>query len=578
MKINFRIFVPAMLLLAVLVGIGYALTPPPPPPPPVNQNIGIYDTSIAFFHTNATDQSACRACHTSGGTAAPGYNNASVGGVDTRHHKLVQEGVTNPLTNSAFGCPDCHPNTPGVGNGVLLDHSCTDCHNSSSFWADSALGAHVGNLSRPHHFNTSYDDAGIGNPVAARQCKTCHGSFVDNYNDGHYIPSYNTTDVITPYAKWKAASTTALAQTLYSSDGAPVNSKTWGGCESCHLGQINTTLAALGQFSGNPILPNHDIHHQEILDGGVNVSGTIINLGGRTPGATCSWCHVILPGQAAHGGVFLFNFTNQFTGETVFGDLEVRNSSIEQADLANGSLEPGTVNVTINGTGCEKCHSVASLHSVQFNYVQNGPQGFGHINNNTDCNGCHNDWVPADTGFTPGALVPAISGVNPSVIPAPSSAVTLTITGQNLENPDGSYAPTVTVDGATYNPTSVSPTQVAVSIPAAALTQGVHTLQVVKAGTTTSKIVSLLVVPNVAITSAKLQAGTITITGTGFGSTPGANSNMYVSVLHGTNVIVSKSVKWGTSITANFKNLPVVKGDTVVVETAAAGAATAVIS
>ncbi len=42
---NLKIVLSAMLLFAVLAGIGYALTPPPPPPP-VPQNLGIYETSV----------------------------------------------------------------------------------------------------------------------------------------------------------------------------------------------------------------------------------------------------------------------------------------------------------------------------------------------------------------------------------------------------------------------------------------------------------------------------------------------------------------------------------------------------
>ncbi|HEY9245675.1 MAG TPA: hypothetical protein VIO11_02400, partial [Candidatus Methanoperedens sp.] len=321
---NLKIVLPALLLFAILVGLGYALTPPPPPPPPVPQNLGIYDTGIDNLKTNATDQTLCRACHqTSGTNISGGYSN-TLGGVPTRHHSLVQRGATNPLTNVPFACTDCHPSTPGVGNGILLDRSCTDCHNGTSFWADSNLGAHVGNFSRPHHVDTGYDDANIGQPAQNRTCNFCHGSFVNNYNDGHYKPSYNTDFMITPWATFKS--------TNFSQPDGLGGNKTWGGCNSCHLD--NPNAAPL------PIDENHDTHHKEIL-GFARFGGQTPFQNASTPGAKCSWCHVITPGGTSP---LRINITNPFTGENLINAMELRNSSIEATDV----FEPGTTNITIN--------------------------------------------------------------------------------------------------------------------------------------------------------------------------------------------------------------------------------------
>lgn len=573
---NLKILVSAILLFSILAGIGYALTPPPPPPPPAPQNIGLYDTSIAFFQTNTTDQNACRACHqTSGTNVSGGYNNTK-GGVPTRHHNLLPEGVINPDTNQPFGCQDCHPSTPGVGNGILLDRSCTDCHNPANVFPGNAIGGNVGNLSRPHHFNTSYDDAFATvtdkNPVASRNCKFCHGSFVNNYNDGHYKPSYDTSMMITPFATFKATSLQPLSTPLYHSDGTTLENKTWGGCESCHLGTVsannNNSIAAKGQFTGIPILDNHDSHHQTILDGFVNVSGRYGTLGGRTPGATCSWCHVIYPGET-------FTAVNEFTGEILPSSLEVRNSTIEQRDIVNGSFEPGTVNITINGTGCEKCHGVPTLHNIQFNYVQNGPQGFGHINNDLDCSGCHNEWLPANT-FVPGALIPAVTSIVPSVI-ASGTVQTLTITGANFVN--GAFTSTVTVDGgAPITPASITDTLITVNIPA--LSVGSHLIQLVKNGDTLSKPSSLTVVPGTSIATAKLTTAkgkkggiTLTITGKAFGAKPTTKAQLYVSVNHAGNQITANSISsWSdTQIVAAMNSASA--GDVVTVITANSGEA-----
>lgn len=584
---NLKLAISAVLLFAVLAWIGYALTPPPPPP--VNQNLGIYDTSIALFKTNGSftnvtsnGQMACRTCHNSTGTTAPGYTNLTLGGVDSRHHWLVQYSAINPATGVAFGCQDCHPSTPGIGNGILLDHSCTDCHNSTPFWADS-IGANVGNLSRPHHFNTSYDNAGIGNPASARQCNVCHGSFVSNYNDNHYIPSYATTVMITPYAKWKATNfSQPLTMLLYASDSLTVTNKEWGGCESCHLGTVNTSIVASGAYTGTPIDPNHDTHHQEILDGNVTVNGTVLSLGGRTPGATCSWCHVILPGQTAHGGVYLFNLTNTYnlvngSPEVVVDDLEVRNSTIEAMDAANGSFEPGTTNVTINGTGCEKCHDVATLHNIQYNYVQNGPQGLGHINNNTDCSGCHDAWLPTNS-WGPTPTVPSVTAVSPAAILA-GAQTTLTITGYDFVN--DVYTSVVSIDGATYTPSSITANQIVVSIPA--LTAGSHQLQIVKNGDIRSKLLVLDAVPPTTIASATMvssrQGITLTLKGNGFGATK-PTSTLSVSVFHNGNLIASTTLqKWSdTTVVAKFPAGSIASGDIATVVTAASGAAQTTIS
>src|SRR3990170_2588595 len=158
------------------------------PPPPVNQNFGIYDTMMVNYN-----EPLCRGCHNS--TSSP----LVTGGVPTRHHALVATGAINPATNQPFGCTDCHPSTPGVGMGILLDRNCMDCHNGTAFWGNS-IGARVDNFTRPHHNTTQ---------AQTRNCKFCHGASVDNYNDGHYVPPYPESEV-TPSALYKAFNTTSM--------------------------------------------------------------------------------------------------------------------------------------------------------------------------------------------------------------------------------------------------------------------------------------------------------------------------------------------------------------------------------
>jgi hypothetical protein len=576
-----KIVVMAMLLFAVLAGIGFALTPPPPPPPPVPQNIGLYDNAIDslitngnFTNTTVNGQMACRQCHQSTGTnITNGYNN-TVGGVDTRHHGLVARGVTNPLTSVPFGCQDCHPSTPGVGNGILLDHACTDCHNGTSFWADTSLGAHVGNFSRPHHVITNYTEVqNFGNPAANRTCNKCHGSVVDSYNDGHYKPSYDTSFMITPFATYKV---TNFSQP----DGLGAN-KTWGGCESCHLPDPNAVP---------PIGDNHNNHHKSILGfasqgtgaGSGDFGGQTPFQNATTPGAKCSWCHVIdYTNSTGNGPTYplFFDTTNPNTGEDLPGSFEVRNSTTEQADAAIGAFEPGTVNITINGTACEKCHSVASIHNIQFNFVQGGTQGLGHINNNTDCYGCHNSWLPADS-WTPGPLVPVLNSVSPAVLAA-NTASTLTLTGVNFVNPDGNYTSVVTVNGVTYTPSSETATQIVVNIPA--LNAGTYLLQLLKGGNTLSNLQTLNVVTNPTISSATISSSrtgiTLTLKGAGFGAAK-PSSSLSVSVIHKGNLIASTTLqKWSnTQVVVTFPTGSIASNDIVTVVTISSGEAQKAIS
>ncbi|SNQ60988.1 cytochrome c3 family protein [Candidatus Methanoperedens nitratireducens] len=184
------------------------------PPPPVNQNVSAYDTSV----TELKEQN-CRGCHTQG--------------VQDRHHGLAQTGE--------YYCKSCHPiqNTP-TGQKVLLDRNCIDCHNGSAFFGNISVIA-----GRPHH-NTSW--------AQARNCKQCHGGFVDNYNDGHYMPDYGVS-LVTPDTSYKVINSTS--------------GRKWGGCEACH----DVDASAIPQ-----ILPNFNTHHNTIL--------------GVTQGYQCEWCHI----------------------------------------------------------------------------------------------------------------------------------------------------------------------------------------------------------------------------------------------------------------------------------------------
>ncbi len=513
MKIRKKILIPILALLYLAV-LAFANVPPPP----VNQNFGIYDTSITFLQTNATDQSACRACHTSSGTILNGTQVTS-GGVPTRHHNLVSNTtIINPYTNTQFGCQDCHPTLPG--GGVLLNRACTDCHNGSNYWADAVYGARVGNFAKPHHNNSH---------AQARNCKFCHGASVDDYNDGHYVPSYPESE-ITPSALFKVFNSTS--------------GRVWGGCLACHAQDTTKTSPILftevlcggqpcpinGRYSAAPIADGvNNSHHLEILP--------------TTQGAQCTWCHA-----------------------DTSNVLDVRNN-------------------------CEQCHSVREIHNTQFDAANTSTLiGYGHIgsnivgaNNSWDCNGCHAYWDAGDANPFPGAIIPDIQQASPTVFYENTPTV-ITLTGTNFVQENNTIV--VNIDDTTnLNPDTISNSVITVTVN---LPAGNHYIKVVKTDPVenfpkSSNIKPLTVVPNVAVTSATMVSAksgiTLTLTGTGLGATK-PTSPLAVSVSHNGKQISSTSIqKWSdTQIIAKFPARSIAKEDIATVVTANSGEASAQIS
>ncbi len=161
------------------------------PPPPVNQTLGIFDATIDFTQPNI-NREFCQVCHE--------------GSQVERHHALV---------TPEFGCFECHV----VHDGSFANfRECTTCHETS-----------------PHH--TTAD-------AQARHCSACHGSFVADYDDGHYIPRYNPT-AFTPLTGG-----VELAEGRFA-----------GGCMACHMADVDQGIAN-----------NNETHHG---------TGLI----------ECTWCH-----------------------------------------------------------------------------------------------------------------------------------------------------------------------------------------------------------------------------------------------------------------------------------------------
>jgi hypothetical protein len=530
MRIRRKILIPVFVLVFLAI---WAIADIPPPP--VNQNFGFYDTTLMnpadlSGQTPIYNETMCRGCHTTTGTLV-NVNGTTIQyatvGVPTRHHRLVANGTINPNTNTPFGCPDCHPSTPGVGNGILLDRNCLECHNATAFWADS-IGAHVGNFTRPHHNTTQ---------AQARDCKFCHGASLDDYNDGHYVPPYNVSEV-TPSALYKVWNGTS--------------GRVWGGCLGCHAQDTTKTPPIFftevlcngvgcpvnGKYLGaGPIADGkNNAHHNEIL--GI----TTVNLSVQPQGNQCLWCHV---------------------------------------DLTD----------ILNIRGCETCHSVRSIHNIQFDYANTSLlRGYGHIGSNNvsdtpnyskDCYGCHAFWDAGDVNPFAGAIVPDVQTVTPTVFYENTPTV-ITLTGTNFVQTNDSTV--VNIDDTTnLTPATLSNGQITVTVN---LPAGNHYIKVVKTDPVEnvpkpSDIKSLTTAPIVTITSAKLKNGVITISGSGFSTMPRTNARQYVTISHAGKVYYSDSIsswKPGQITAKKTSNPAAVKGDIVTVMTVNGGEGSAAIS
>ena len=184
------------------------------PAPPVNQVIGMDDIALG-----ALSEADCRVCHDSG--------------VPDRHHLLYGQPIP---TDSLVPYPDAD----GDGNPDSI-YGCLNCHDENFTVVGDCTVCHIG--ASPHHTRPS---------PTPRDCVACHGDLVDNFNDGHYIPSYSPS-LVTP--------------TPSDGDGLPANSRGTlaGGCNYCHDDDGLATPV---------ILTNDTLHHNTGLP-------------------QCAWCHDI---------------------------------------------------------------------------------------------------------------------------------------------------------------------------------------------------------------------------------------------------------------------------------------------
>lgn len=482
------------------------------PPPPVNQGFGLYDATV-----ETVASATCKSCHPSPANI---------------HHSMI------PLS-TPYGCLDCHPTMWNASIGAFeqyKERTCVNCHNGTAFWANPVVNLTVQRppSGKPHHNTTN---------AVTRQCAVCHGAgSISNYDPASYtngaIPTYDTS-MVTPYADNKIYNATG-----YNPNNPANVGRYWGGCLSCHQNSTNTGLLPT-------IKNNHDTHHGEVLDEQVRKSagGTI----------ECNWCHVVNASSTSSNPLVRIVATAGQGGPLNSPSVTYPYGRI--LELRNSTIQVG-MNDPVNGTACEQCHTLRSLHNVQPNgWVPNGvgASGYGHINNNSDCNGCHAFW-DAGTDNRPfaDALGADIYSVTPGTLTA-DVPTPVTITGMLFDQASSGYTTTVLVDGIVTPYTSLTNTEIVVNVPAQ--TVGAHDIQVAVNGITT-KLYQLTVVKPSTITSAKLDNGVITITGSGFGV-----AQQYVTIGKGESIVFSDSItSWSdTQIVATSSVAAI--GDTVTVST-----------
>ncbi|HBA73014.1 MAG: hypothetical protein A2X82_16370 [Geobacteraceae bacterium GWC2_55_20] len=191
----------AMLLMSLTFGT--VLCQANIPAPPADQDLGLWDRTI-----NNMSEADCRGCH------------GNV--VNELHHKLI--------TTKKLSCFTCHKLDYISGSWQFEPfRDCLHCHSQ------------IAGQASVHH---------IGQTAQEGNCAACHGSLVQNRDDGHYIPTYGES-MVTPRP----------------SEGTGTNGK--GACDYCHSWGNDLGTSEL-------VYANKETHHGTGLGYDTN---------------KCTWCH-----------------------------------------------------------------------------------------------------------------------------------------------------------------------------------------------------------------------------------------------------------------------------------------------
>ena len=492
------------------------------PPPPVNQTLGLLDTLF-----NAVTEAQCRACHSSG--------------LPDRHHVLYGTAIPMGVCNTQlFTCQDdaeCQQDTCNTQTGFCTQQSSLRCTTNADCQLDYCIrDSQAPNAPPPQSGNyecltchtlvydpqtmtyefepfrecnlchvqelrpgstTSFQEPTVHHrgPTATvdLDCIACHGSLVNNVNDGHYIPTY-APSLVTPWPTGKE-------------DGGPNGE---GNCDFCH---------DAGTEGGIPIVNNHDTHH------GTGLTRITLPAGPPPPyGGTrgCYLCHPT-PNGRPNDNAFDIRTCERCHGPTSLHNIQV-DTNANGIDPGNELAYYGHIG---NNDDCFGCHGFTAGASLA---PYSGPV------------------VP----FVESADVSVMSAGTGADVTLAGVAFTNLVMGQELVSNAALTAP----DGSTTSlvPTSVTESEMVVSVPGAS-TAGKYVLRA-KKGLKLSNPAVIAVKPRVVINSANCGGGTVSVTGSGFGGYADAtDSGTSITSVIGGVAQTGSVVSWSDSqIVAGFSD------------------------
>ncbi len=493
------------------------------PPPPVNQYLGI--TDARFKEMTFT---TCIGCHGSpereGSPLKSGY-------LPDRHHLRIDTPI-GPYSASPYPekspdgkhkCVTCHlidwvedPSKPAGGFFRFAQNpddaqfrDCLNCHKQKKDGKGELMAT-------VHHLTDRAQRA---------QCHLCHGSLIDDPNGSHRIPDpANHPD--DPERHYDISLSTPWPGISFYNDRVQLRSA------------LEAAFAYKLELPANPT----EAQLQEKEEAEAQIQYILENFDppiGETgrPMGNCSYCHFAgiddLTGQRIN-----INYANHHgTGVGQPGS-----GSIHTCSLCHQPYDPPDYTIR----GCERCHGMTSLHSIEYDAVGDGITigeelpFFGHIGNPKNCDGCHknskNEMAAASTGLPlqSATATPGIVGISRSSIVA-GSPISLHITGSaftdapslrsasNESTSPATWLRLLRSDGLVIDipPENVSATHMEITIPSQ-IEAGSYNLSVTKRGPNGNELSStsihFLVRPRVSIEDIQCETNhSVTLTGSGFG-------------------------------------------------------------
>ncbi len=333
--------------------------------------------------------------------------------------------TVTPGNDTNYGCLNCHAQVAGPPIQFLVTRDCTLCHTGDS----------------PHHGTTIPE-------IVAGDCVYCHGNVVDNFDDGHAIPTY-APSLVTPNPIAEVCEGTLRACATDSActgydvcedkriacsvdDDCDVavcaNSKadcSVNGNDDCEPGHCSGNGAVECYYDPDCVAAGAgtSCRSEELcLDALDDVCGT----GNATCAASptplaggCNYCHDA--GTDTGSGLEIADNYGTHHGASVQTILPGETSRCYTCHTHDGGYTANDMRT------CERCHGYESLHNIQVDTNGGGvvpgaeDAGYGHIGTaagpDGDCWGCHGFSVAAD-GVVLGSGVPSIYSADPIIIAA----------------------------------------------------------------------------------------------------------------------------------------------------------------